>query len=65
MTTWLPGAEIPNYQFFHPAAGKPITIHNNSTTIRDNMPVSDILTPNQGCVNWAACTEYLDIEWNN
>ncbi|MFE8070094.1 hypothetical protein QQM79_03460 [Marinobacteraceae bacterium S3BR75-40.1] len=63
MTTWLPGAEIPNYQFFHPAAGDPIKVYKNSTTIRDNMPLSNILEKDQGRISWVACTQYYNMDW--
>lgn len=64
MVTWLPGKEIPNYQLFHPGAGsKPIKIYENSTTIQSNMPLSNILKENQGCINWAACTINYDANW--
>lgn len=58
MTTWLPGAEIPNYILSAPI-NPPLTILQNSSTVESRTALSTLVKPNMGCVQWAACTEYL------
>ncbi|KGD65387.1 hypothetical protein Y5S_01280 [Alcanivorax nanhaiticus] len=65
MATYLPGEEVPNYQLFHPAAGDPLTVYSNSTSITGNMPLSDILKPGQGCIIWVACTKHYNTDWDH
>ena len=55
MTTHLPGSEVPNYTLKAPNG---LSVHRNSTTVEDPTPLSRILEPNMGCVDWAACTTY-------
>jgi hypothetical protein len=53
MTTHLPGSSIPNYTLSAPDR---LTIYRNSTTVAESTPLSNIIEPNMGCINWAACT---------
>ena len=50
--SWLPGAEIPNYHLTAPAK---LRIFANSATVQDPTQLSELLTPNMGHVDWAAC----------
>jgi filamentous hemagglutinin len=58
MTTWLPGAEVPNYTLAAPSGQGGLTIYKNSTTVEFKTPLSDLLDQDMGCVQWAACTEF-------
>jgi hypothetical protein len=56
--TYLPGPEIPNYQLIPPNyfPNQPVNPLSNSTVVDTPTPLSQLLQPNAGCVNWAACT---------
>jgi hypothetical protein len=51
--SYLPGSTIPNYTLKAPDK---LTIFSNSKTVQDATPLSDLLQPNMGCLDWAACT---------
>jgi RHS repeat-associated protein len=55
--TYLPGAEVPNYTLFPPDG---LNIAGNPTTVTNPTNLSQLLSPNQGNVNWAACLNELD-----
>ena len=57
MTTWLPGAKVPNYTLSAPT-NPPLNILQNSTTVDSGTTLDRLLQPNMGCVQWAACTEF-------
>jgi RHS repeat-associated protein len=48
----LPGASIPNYTLFPPRG---LVVMRNSVTVDAPKPLSELLTPNQGHLDWAAC----------
>ncbi|PRQ09409.1 RHS repeat domain-containing protein [Enhygromyxa salina] len=50
--SYLPGAKIPNYTLKAPNT---LRIHAKSTTVEDATPLSDLLQPNAGHLEWAAC----------
>lgn len=52
--TWLPGAEVPNY---HLTAPDRLRIMSESITVEDATPLSDLLQPGMGHLDWAACLE--------
>ncbi len=54
MTTWLPGAKVPNYTLFPP--DEFTTIFQASHSVSDLTLLSNILRPNMGNIHWAACT---------
>ncbi len=57
--TYLPGSEVPNYVLTEPDNPffvNPVHPLQNSITVTKPTPLSDLLQPNMGCVNWAACT---------
>jgi hypothetical protein len=58
MTTWLPGAKVPEYTLFAP--DNRINLFSNSRTVNQPTPLSEILEPNQGCIQWGVCTEFLN-----
>jgi RHS repeat-associated protein len=51
--SYLPGAEVPNY---HLLAPKDLWIYRSSITVEDATPLSRLLQPNMGHLDWAACT---------
>jgi YD repeat-containing protein len=53
MQTYLPGSEIPNLTLKPPIGLK---TYNYSVTVDSPTNLSDLLKPNMGCVQWAACT---------
>jgi hypothetical protein len=55
MTTWLPGSKVPNYNLRAPT-NPPLTIFENSTSVESRTFLDQLLEPNMGCVQWAACT---------
>ena len=55
MTTYLPGATVPNYALSSPSG---LVIYQNSATVGARTPLSNLMRPNIGCVQWAACTVY-------
>ncbi len=57
MTTWLPEAKVPNYSLSAPT-NPPLNIYQNSTTVESGTYLDQLLQPNMGCVQWAACTEF-------
>jgi hypothetical protein len=57
MATWLPGAKVPAYTLFEPDAG--INLFSNSHSVRRPTPLQEILEPGLGCIQWAACTNFL------
>ncbi|WP_220416885.1 putative adhesin, partial [Enterovibrio norvegicus] len=57
MTTWLPGAKVPNYTLSAPT-NPPLNILQNSTTVESGTTLDRLLQPKMGCVHWAACTEF-------
>ncbi|TDR38772.1 RHS repeat-associated protein [Tahibacter aquaticus] len=67
MRTLLPGSEVPDYVLMHPGQHTrrrevlaPLTIMENSITVKEPTHLSEILKPGQGCVIWAACTRIND-----
>ncbi len=56
MTTYLPGSKVPDYTLVRP---KGLAIMNESTTVDGPKRLSELLAPNTGHVNWAACTEFF------
>lgn len=50
--TYLPGAEVRNYVLKAPSN---LNIYKNSMTVENRTDLSDLLKPNQGCLDWAAC----------
>jgi RHS repeat-associated protein len=50
----LPGAEAPNITLLAPSSPG-LTILENSTTVEDPTPLSNLLEPNMGHMHWAAC----------
>jgi len=57
MTSYLPGAKIPNYQLSAPT-NPPLIILENSTSVQTGTYLDQLLAPKMGCVQWAACTIY-------
>ncbi|MGI4935820.1 MAG: putative adhesin [Janthinobacterium lividum] len=57
MTTWLPGARVPAYTLFEPDSG--INLLGNSHSVIWPTPLRQLLEPNLGNVQWAACTSFL------
>ena len=55
MTSWLPGSKVPNYTLSSPT-NPPLKIYQNSTTVESKTYLDQLLQPNMGCVQWAACT---------
>ena len=55
MTTWLPGAKIPNYILDVPDK---LIIYSNSMVVAQPTELRVLLKPNMGWVQWAACTRY-------
>lgn len=53
--SYLPGAEIPNYQWQRP--NKRISIHEKTSSVDRMTPLSKILEPDMGHLDWAVCTE--------
>jgi hypothetical protein len=53
-TSYLPGAKVPNYTLF---PGEGLNIMGNPTTVDMARNLSQLLSPNMGNVNWAACLE--------
>jgi hypothetical protein len=53
--THFPGAKIPNYTLKAP---KDLKIHENSITVEDPTLLSDLVKPNSGHFDWAACTQF-------
>jgi hypothetical protein len=51
--TYLPGSSVPNYTLKTPDN---LTIMSNSRTVGEATPLSDLLAPGQGNLDWAACT---------
>jgi len=57
MASYLPGSEIPAYTLFRP--DEKLIIFQNSHSVSSPTNLNQILKPNMGCVQWAACTEFL------
>ncbi len=57
MATYLPGAKVPNYTLSTPT-NPPLRIYQNSTTVETGAYLDQLLVPDMGCVQWAACTWY-------
>jgi len=57
MTTWLPGATVPNYTLTKPNG---LNIYSRSSSTNAPVTLNNLLSPNMGCVNWAACTVFID-----
>ena len=57
MASWLFGSEVPSYTLFAP--DKQITLFSKSQSVYKPTLLKDILEPNMGSVQWAACTEFL------
>lgn len=55
MMTHLPGAKIPNYTLHTPDN---LDILSKSMTVESRTSLDQLLKPNMGSVQWAACTEY-------
>ena len=54
--TYLSGSYMPNYTLFPP---KGLTVLGSPTTVRSPTLLGELLRPNMGNVNWAACLENL------
>ena len=54
--SYLPGSVVPDYTLFPP--GNELNILGNPTTVSRPTSLSNLLSPNQGNVNWAACLEW-------
>jgi filamentous hemagglutinin len=52
-TTNLPGARVPNYTLSKP---EDLMIHRNSISVKDEVTLSNLIQPNAGHYDWAACT---------
>ncbi len=57
MTTWLPGSKVPNYTLSAPT-NPPLRIFQNSTSVESRTFLDQLLQPNMGCIQWAACTKF-------
>jgi hypothetical protein len=57
MTTWLPGSKVPNYTLSAPT-NPPLRIFQNSTSVESKTCLDQLLQPNMGCIQWAACTKF-------
>jgi hypothetical protein len=55
--TYLPGSTVPNYTLFPPDG---LNLVGNPTTVEIPTNLSDLLSPNLGNVNWAACLNEVD-----
>ena len=55
--TFLPGAKVPNYTLLPPEG---LRILGNPTTVKAPTMLSDLLQPNAGNVQWAACLKCVD-----
>lgn len=53
MATYIGGAEVPNYALRAPSG---LHILRNSSTVENRTLLCDLLKPNMGNVQWAACT---------
>jgi hypothetical protein len=53
--TFLPGATVPNYTLMAPTR---LNILKNSLTVEDATFLSELLQPNMGHMDWAACLRY-------
>jgi hypothetical protein len=53
--SFLPGAEVPNYVHLPPSPK--VSIRANTTSTAKPTPLSEILEPNMGHIDWAVCTE--------
>ncbi|MFB9913682.1 RHS repeat-associated core domain-containing protein [Rhizobium paknamense] len=51
--TYLPGTEMPNYTLYPPDQN--INLMSNSTSVASPTPLSNLVTPNMGCMDWAVC----------
>ncbi|WP_231978972.1 two-partner secretion domain-containing protein [Pseudomonas sp. Os17] len=56
MATWLPGAKVLNYSLSAPTN---LMILKNSSTVEQRTSLSELLKSYAGCVQWAACTEFV------
>ncbi|WP_414159984.1 putative adhesin [Pseudomonas sp. BNK-45] len=56
MATWLPGAKVLNYSLSAPTN---LVILKNSSTVEQRTSLSELLKSYAGCVQWAACTEFV------
>jgi hypothetical protein len=54
MASYLPGAKVPNYQLSAPT-NPPLIILENSTSVQTGTYLDQLLKPQMGCVQWAAC----------
>ncbi len=54
--TYLPGAKIPNFTLFSPGE---LTIMKESITVTQPTLLSNLLKPNMGHTQWAACLTWL------
>ncbi len=50
--SFLPGAEVPNYTLAPP---RELTVFSSSVTVNAPTLLGDLLTPEQGHIDWAAC----------
>ncbi|MFK3643013.1 DUF637 domain-containing protein, partial [Pseudomonas protegens] len=56
MATWLSGAKVLNYSLSAPTN---LVILKNSSTVEQRTSLSELLKSYAGCVQWAACTEFV------
>jgi filamentous hemagglutinin len=57
--TGLPGdVRIPNYTLSAPTK---LRIHKNSITVEDSRTLSELIQPDSGHLEWAACTEFPEM----
>ncbi|WP_260620541.1 DUF637 domain-containing protein [Pseudomonas protegens] len=56
MATWLPGTKVLNYSLSAPTN---LVILKNSSTVEQRTSLSELLKSYSGCVQWAACTEFV------
>lgn len=57
MTTWLPGTRVPGYTLFPP--DRVINLYSASQSVARPTLLKNILEPGMGCVQWAACTQFI------
>jgi len=58
MATWLSGSIMPNYMLRVPT-NPLLHIFQNSTSVESSTFLVQLLKLNMGCVQWAACTQFL------
>lgn len=62
LSTYLPGAKMPNYTVAPPGPELPLTILENSVTVGKPTRLSNLIQEDQGCIVLATCTFPSD-EW--